>query len=80
MDTEKIPAMINKINNEIKKYVTNKYPEYLINIGVLNWSVYDRSQLKKGLSHIKNESKDIKVEHFSDFLKLVNLIGQRRLH
>ena len=52
MDTEKVPAMINKINSEVKKYVTEKYPDYTINIGVLSWSVYDRSNLKKGISHI----------------------------
>ena len=74
MDTEKIPAMISKINNEIKGYVTNKYPEYSIDIGVLSWSVYSRSILKKGLSHIKKiEGKGIKVDHFSDFLNLVNI-------
>ena len=62
MDTEKIPAMIYKINSVVKKYVTEKYPDYSINIGVLSWSVYNRSILKKLTQTKKVRSKIIKLK------------------
>lgn len=74
MDTEKIPAMISKINKVVMPYVSEKYPGYQINIGVLAWSVYDRKILKKGTSQIKKiENNNINVDHFGDMLKLMNL-------
>lgn len=74
MDTEKIPAMISKINEVIVPYVSDKYFDYKINIGVLAWGVYDRQILKKGTYQIKKiENNNITVDHFSDMLKLMNL-------
>ena len=74
MDTEKIPAMISKINEVVVPYVSDKYLGYKINIGVLAWSVYDRKILKKGTSQIKKiENNNIIVDHFSDMLNLMNL-------
>ena len=80
MDTEKIPAMINKINSEIKKYVTEKYPNYTIDIGVLSWSVYNRSILKKGISHI-NKIENKKKSGFDLFTvhKLKELCKEHQL-
>ena len=75
MDTEKIPAMISKINTEIKKYLTDKWPDYKINLGILNWSVYDRKEITKGKSHIKRcEDAGIKVDHMKDILLQCDLV------
>jgi len=74
MDTEKIPAMISKINDSVKTYVETSYPTYAIDIGVLAWSVYNRNILKKGLSHIKKiEENGIQVDHVEDMLRLTNI-------
>jgi hypothetical protein len=74
MDTEKIPAMIYKINAEVKGYIANKYPGHKIDIGILNWSVYDRKSITVGKAHIKKcEKQDIKVDHMKEFLTQVNL-------
>tara|TARA_Y100000389_G_scaffold70594_1_gene67278 strand:- start:1129 stop:1860 length:732 start_codon:yes stop_codon:yes gene_type:complete len=76
MDTEKIPATIDKIKDEIFPYLKNKYPEYKdfeVDIGILAWGIYNRDGLKKGLSQIKKcEEKNVKVEHVEDFFKSVN--------
>jgi hypothetical protein len=52
LDTEKLPATISKCK-EVEESLKISYPEYTINCGVLNWSVYDRKILKAGLSNIK---------------------------
>lgn len=71
LDTEKLPATINKCK-EIEIWLKNKYPESIINIGILNWSVYNRKILITGLSNIKTfEKENIKIEHFSDFLQII---------
>lgn len=74
LDTEKLPAMIDKIINCILPYLVKEYPEKKIDIGILHWSVYERSDLGKCCSsHIKKcESNEIKVEHMSDYMKLIN--------
>jgi hypothetical protein len=73
LDSEKLPATIDKIVEIIHKYIAPKYPEYTIDIGVFNWSVYNRKPLKNGLSHIKKcENKHIKVEHPEDLFRLLN--------
>ena len=72
LDSEKLPATVEKINEILNTYIVEKYPDYTIDIGVLNWSIYDRDILKKGLSNIKKcEAKNVKVEHMGDILKLL---------
>ena len=54
-------------------YVQKIHPGYIINVGILNWSVYTRTELKCGLAHIKNfETNNVKVDHWSDFCNLVD--------
>ena len=76
LDTEKLPATIKKCK-EIKECIPSKYPQYagfVINCGVLNWSVYNREVLTAGLSNIKNfEKNDITIDHMSDFLTLIDV-------
>ena len=73
LDTEKLPATIDKIDEIINTHISPNYPDYTIDIGVFNWSIYNRNPLKKGLTHIKKcEDKDIKVEHPEDLFKLLN--------
>ena len=73
LDTEKLPATIAKCK-EIEKYLQEKYPEYKIDCGILNWSVYDRKSLTAGLSHIKTfEEGGIKINHMGDFLKMIEI-------
>jgi len=74
LDTEKLPAMITKINEDILPYLKEQYPEKKIDIGVLYWSVYERNDLKgQCASHIKKCEKDgIKVEHMYGFMKSIN--------
>lgn len=73
LDTEKIPATINKCKN-IQKSLKKKYNKYHINYGILNWSIYNRDILTVGLSNIKNfENKGIKIDHMEDFLKIINI-------
>jgi len=74
LDTEKLPATINKINEINNEYLLNKpeYEGYRMDVGILNWSVYKREELSKGLSHIKKcEKKGVKVEHVGDILSLL---------
>ena len=73
LDSEKLPVTIDKVKEIIETYITPSYPDYIIDIGVLNWSIYNRKKLKKGLSQIKKcEEKGIKVEHPEDLFKLLN--------
>lgn len=75
LDTEKLPAMISKIKNEISNFISEKYPDYTSNIGIICWSVYNRNDLKKGITQIKKcEGQEIKVDHVEDILKLTNII------
>ena len=53
LDTEKLPATIDKIDEIINTHISPNYPDYTIDIGVFNWSIYNRNPLKKGLTHIK---------------------------
>ena len=74
MDSEKIPATIEKVK-ELLGHLTAKddYKDYTIDSGILNWSIYDRSILTKGKSNIKKcEQSGVKVEHMGDFLKTIN--------
>jgi len=73
LDTEKIPATIDKCN-EIKSSLQITYPDCFIDCAVLNWSVYNRSILKKKVSNIKTfETGGIKIDHMIDFLRIVNI-------
>jgi hypothetical protein len=75
LDSEKLPATIEKIKQILEDYLKLKpeYSNYKIDIGVLNWSIYNRNILTKKSSHIRKcESDNIKVEHMEDILKLLN--------
>lgn len=73
LDSEKLPATIDKIVEIIYNHISPEYPEYTIDIGVFNWSVYNRTPLINGLSQIKKcEEKGIKVEHPEDLFRLLN--------
>lgn len=74
LDTEKLPATINKCK-EIENDLKLSYPDYTINCGILNWSVYNRAILTAGLSNIKSfESGGIKIDHMGDFLSIIDVI------
>ena len=64
LDTEKLPATINKVK-VIADYLSNKYPEYRIESGILHWSVYNRDILsKKYLNKFKKAAaSDVSVIH-----------------
>lgn len=73
LDTEKLPATIAKCK-EIETSLNNKYTEYKVDCGILNWSVYNRKILTAGLSNIKTfENGGIKIDHMEDFLKIINV-------
>jgi hypothetical protein len=73
MDSEKIPATIEKVK-DLRKYLsTTSHKDYTVDSGILNWSIYDRTNLTKGKSNIKKcEQSGVKVEHMGDFLKTIN--------
>jgi len=73
LDTEKLPATINKCK-EIEASLKTTYSNYTINCGILNWSVYNREILTSGLSNIVSfEKAGIKIDHMEDFLTLINI-------
>ena len=73
LDTEKLPATFEKVKEDIVPFLENKYPDYKIDCGILNWSVYSRKILRKTLSHIKScEDNGVKVDHVEDFLKNID--------
>jgi hypothetical protein len=73
LDTEKLPATINKCK-EIETSLKTTYSDYTINCGILNWSVYNREILTAGLSNIHSfEKAGIKIDHMEDFLTLINI-------
>jgi hypothetical protein len=74
LDTEKLPATISKCK-EVESSLKLSYPEYIIDCGILNWSVYDRKILKAGLSNIKTfENGGIKIDHVKELLEILNII------
>lgn len=74
LDTEKLPATITKCK-EIENSLKSSYPDYDINCGILNWSVFDRKILTAGLSNIKAfEKGGIKIDHMKDFLEIIDVI------
>jgi hypothetical protein len=73
LDTEKLPATINKCK-EIEASLKTTNSIYTINCGILNWSVYNRTILTAGLSNIHSfEKAGIKIDHMEDFLTLINI-------
>jgi hypothetical protein len=73
LDTEKLPATIDKCK-EIEKTLKTQYPTYIIDCGILNWSIYNRKILSSGLSNIKTfETNGIKIDHMGDFLSIINI-------
>lgn len=70
LDTEKLPATINKCN-EINLFLKKEY-DYEINFGILNWSIYNRD--KSNLNIINSfEKNGIKIDHFKDFLNIIDV-------
>lgn len=73
LDTEKIPATIMKCK-EIELFLNEKYKDYIIDCGILNWSIYNRNILTSGLSNIKTfENNGIKIDHYENFLEIINI-------
>jgi len=73
LDTEKLPATINKCK-DIEKFLKEKYIDYNINSGILNWSIYNKEILKQNTRHIKTfENNGIKIDHMEEFLKIINI-------
>tara|TARA_Y100001970_G_C14090524_1_gene779779 strand:+ start:417 stop:1070 length:654 start_codon:yes stop_codon:yes gene_type:complete len=73
LDTEKLPATFEKVKQDIVPFLETEYPDYKIDCGILNWSVYSRKIVKKTLNHIKScEDNGVKVDHVEDFLKNIN--------
>ena len=71
VDTEKIKSVVERVKT-INNYLTTKYPEYTIDSGVLNWSVYDRSWIIGSLNRIKKvENAGFKLDHYKEFLDLL---------
>ena len=78
LDTEKLPATVNKCK-EIEEDMKKIHPSSSIDIGILNWSVYDREILTAGLSNIKAfENAGIKIDHMIDFLKIIDISWQEK--
>lgn len=72
LDSEKLPVTIEKIKEIQDTFIKPKYTDYSIDIGVFNWTIYNRDALQNKLSHIKMcENKGVKVEHMEDMLKLL---------
>jgi len=70
LDTEKLPATINKCN-EINSYLKNKY-DYNINYGILNWSIYNRNNVNITTINIF-EKNGIKIDHFEDLINIIQI-------
>jgi len=74
LDSEKMPATIQKIKENInqKSCIGSKYSEYNIDTGLFHWSIYDRKDLKKNIPGISTcEKKGMKIEHMGDMMKLL---------
>lgn len=72
LDTEKLPATIDKVK-KLGSSLKKKYPEYKIISAIYNWSIYDREDAVGGLTQINTcEKEDVKVYHFKDFINILN--------
>jgi hypothetical protein len=78
LDTEKLPATHIKINY-LKEYLEIEYPNYSLNSGLLNWSVWDRKPYEeKGnrqfLNKIKTfENSGVTVTHASEMFEILGM-------
>lgn len=79
LDTEKLPATYEKIDY-LSKYIETTYPEYKLNHGCLNWSVWDGSEYgshtgtKTFLTKIKTfEKNGVPVTFTSEIFKILNI-------
>ena len=70
LDTEKLPATINKCN-EINLFLKKEY-DYQINFGILNWSIYNRDKNNLNIINLF-EKNGIKIDHFKDFLNIIDV-------
>ena len=74
LDTEKLPATISKCK-EIETSLKETYSDYVIDCGILNWSVFGRKILTAGLQNIKTfENGGIKIDHMGDFLEIIRVV------
>ena len=74
VDTEKIVSVVERVRT-INYFLTNKYPEYTIDSGVLHWSVYGRNCISENNgclnSVTKVENAGFKLDHSKDLLDLL---------
>ena len=78
LDTEKLPATIDKIK-KLTLDLQLKYPQFKVNAGILNWSIYERRDAVGGLNQInKCEKENIKVDHFKDFIIILSYIWSKK--
>jgi hypothetical protein len=74
LDTEKMTATIEKCE-EIKSSLEAKYPDFVVDFGILNWSVYDRNMSIAGITNIKKfENSGVKINHMKDFLNIIDVV------
>ena len=72
LDSEKLPATFEKITQQLEPYIKKKYSDYKIDVGIVNWGVYGRKTLTKGLSHIRKcERNGVKVDHMGDLMEKI---------
>jgi hypothetical protein len=79
LDTEKLPATINKCK-KIKEHFRKIYPKYKIIYGIFHWSVYERSDINNDNAQIKkieNIEKSLQVYHFTDFIDLIDIYWRK---
>ena len=74
LDSEKLPATFSKMREELQPELEKLYPGATIDVGILNWSIFSRDQLTKGLSHIRKcEDAGVPVEHMNEFSQRLNI-------
>lgn len=74
LDAEKTEATIDKCH-QIRKHFEEKYPNYTINTGILNWSVYNKKVYDNTyLTKIKQfTNSNVKVEFPEEFFQIINV-------
>jgi hypothetical protein len=72
LDTEKVPAIIDKLNNNFKTHFKNKFPDYSINIALLTWTLYKNNGIINKSKIKKFNDNSINVDYLEDFLKQTN--------
>jgi hypothetical protein len=72
LDTEKLPATIDKIK-KISTYLNDIHPDYTIDCGLLTWSVYSRDMLPTNDARLKSFGEaGIKVTFPTDLFTTLN--------